>query len=399
LPRDDNGLADISPRRGDFVSRIATGSLVMLAFVAGIALLYFGAPFFIPFFLAVLIAYALSPLVDLLTRVVRWRVLSATLVMGVLLALIGVAGWTWSDDAALLWQRVPEAARSISTSLKKASQKPASPVAQVKEAAAEIEKIAQAGTPKGAAVVAAPPPTPVWTMVWNGGRSAVEALASVVAVLFLVFFMLASGDLFKRKLVRMFGETLSEKKITVQMIDEIDGQIRRYLVVLLVANLLVGFGTWITFRIMGVNYAELWGLAAGIIHTAPYFGPAIIAVGSLVAGFLQFGNWGHAFLVAGVSILVATLVGSVFATWLSARQTQMNTTATFVGLLFFGWIWNLWGILLAIPLLAIVKAVCERHEAWQPIAELLRREEDTKRLPPEAEKTSASPPRDAPSMP
>jgi len=216
-------------------------------------------------------------------------------------------------------------------------------------------------------------------------------------VVFLVFFMLASGDLFKRKLVRMFGDTLSQKKITVQMIDEIDGQIRRYLGVVVIANVLVGVGTWITFRILGVNYPELWGLAAGVIHTAPYFGPAVIAVGSLVAGFLQFGTWGHAFLVSGMSILVATLVGSVFATWLSARQTQMNTTATFVGLLFFGWIWGLWGVLLAIPLLAIVKAICERHEAWQPVAELLRREEDTaKPSPREAEKNSPSPARDAP---
>ncbi len=379
------------------MDRIATGSLVVLAFVAGIALLYFGAPFFIPFFLAVLIAYALSPLVDLLTRVVRWRVVSASLVMGALLGLVGLAGWAWSDDIALLWQRVPEAARSISSSLKKASQKPASPVAQVKEAAAEIEAIAQAGAPKGAApVMAAPPPSnSFWSMVWNGGRSAIEAVAAIVAVVFLVFFMLASGDLFKRKLVRMFGDTLSQKKITVQMIDEIDGQIRRYLIVLVVANLLVGTGTWIAFHLMGVNYAELWGVAAGVIHTAPYFGPAIIAVSSLLAAFLQFGNWGHAFLVSGVSIVIATLVGSVFATWLSARQTQMNTTATFVGLLFFGWIWGLWGILLAIPLLAIVKAICERHEAWEPIAELLRREPDMKRLPPETEKTPASPARDA----
>jgi len=77
----------------------------------------------------------------------------------------------------------------------------------------------------------------------------------------------------------------------------------------------------------------------------------------------------------------------------------MNTTSTFVGLLFFGWLWGLWGILLAIPLLAIVKAVFERHESWHPVAELLRREEDAKRLPPEAEKTSASPARDAPSTP
>jgi predicted PurR-regulated permease PerM len=209
-------------------------------------------------------------------------------------------------------------------------------------------------------------------------------------VIFLVFFMLASGDLFKRKLVRMFGDTLSEKKITVQMIDEIDQQVRRYLVVVVVSNLLVGFGTWLAFRMMGVNYPELWGLVAGIIHTAPYFGPAIIAGASLVAAFLQFGEWPKALAVSGVSVLVATLVGSVFATWLSARQTRMNTTATFVGLLFFGWIWGLWGILLAIPLLAIVKTVCERSEAWQGLAELLSREEEPKRLPAEEERSSAS---------
>ena len=379
------------------MDRIATGSLVVLAFAAAIALLYFGAPFFVPFFLAVLIAYALSPLVDGLTRIVRWRVVSATIVLGGVLGLIGVAGWAWSDDVALLWQRVPEVARAVSSSLKQAAQKPASPVAEVKKAAAEIEAIGQTGKASPAPAAApASSSSSFWSLLWAGGKSAVAAAVSTVAVIFLVFFMLASGDMFKRKIVRMYGATLTEKKITLVMIDEIDGQIRRYLVVLLVANILVGFGTWITFRLMGVEYAELWGVAAGVIHTAPYFGPAVIAVASLVAAFLQFHSWGHAFLVAGASILVATLVGSVFATWLSAKQTRMNTTATFVGLLFFGWIWGLWGILLGIPLLAIVKAICERHEAWHPVAELLRREEESKRLPAETERRSPSRTRDAP---
>jgi predicted PurR-regulated permease PerM len=145
----------------------------------------------------------------------------------------------------------------------------------------------------------------------------------------------------------------------------------------------VGIGTWLTFTFLGMEYAELWGLAAGILHTAPYFGPAIIALASLVAAFMQFHEWPRAFLVAGVTIGVATLVGSVFATWLSARQTRMNTTATFIGLLFFGWIWGLWGVLLAIPLLAIVKTICERYEAWQPVAELLSREEPTPKPAPQ----------------
>src|SRR4029079_16545593 len=151
---------------------------------------------------------------------------------------------------------------------------------------------------------------------------------------------------------------------------------------------------------MGVEYAELWGAAAGILHTAPYFGPALIAVASLIAAFVQFHDWPRAFFVAGVSIGVATLVGSVFATWLSARQTRMKSTATFIGLLFFGWIWGLWGILLAIPLLAIVKSICERYEAWQPVAELLGREEQpAKKVPVEAEKDAAIAPRDGVASP
>jgi predicted PurR-regulated permease PerM len=247
-------------------------------------------------------------------------------------------------------------------------------VAEVKKAAAEIEAIASTGKatpPRPAAPASSPSATSFWGLVWEGGKTVLTAATQVMVVVFLVFFMLASGDLFKRKLVKIMGNTLSEKKITVEMIDEIDLQIRRYLVVLLVSNVLVGLLTWAAFKVMGVNYAELWGVGAAIIHTAPYFGPAIIAVGSLVAGFLQFGTWSHALAVSGATLAVATLVGSVFATWLASRQSRMNTTATFIGLLFFGWIWGLWGILLGIPLLAIVKTICERKEEWRPVAELL----------------------------
>lgn len=357
------------------MNELGNGALVVLAVIAGIGLLYLGAPFFIPFFLAMMIAYALSPLVDVLERFLRYRVIAATVVVGASLALLTAGMYAWSDDVAALWQRVPEATRTVADSLKKKMvQQPSSPVAEVKKAAAEIEALAQTGKAKPPPAPAAAPSTvSFWGMVVQAGKMAVVAGSQVLVVIFLVFFMLASGDLFKRKLVSIYGDTLSEKKITVQMIDEIDLQIRRYLVVLVVSNVMVGVLTWLAFKFMGVNYPELWGVVSAVLHTAPYFGPAIIAVGTLVAAFLQFEDWGQAFLVSGATVLIATLVGSVFATWMSARQTRMNTTATFIGLLFFGWIWGLWGILLGIPLLAIVKTVCERKEEWKPVAEILSR--------------------------
>jgi len=358
--------------------RARNRSIDVLAGVAVVYLLYWGAPFFIPLLLALLISFSLSPLVDLLERFLRWRVVAAAVVVGAGLGAAGIAAWAWSDQAATLWEKVPDAARTVSKALQKVARQPSKPITEVKKAAAEIETAAAQGTgsvpPKVVAAAAPPPATPsLWQMIWAGGKSVGTALSQTVGVIFLVFFMLASGNLFKRKIVIMSGERLTQRKVTVEMLDEIDMQVRRYLGVLIIANTLVGVGTFAVFHFAGLQYAGLWGLIAAIVHTIPYFGPAIIAVAALVVAFVQFGDWTHALLVSAATIVVATIVGQLFATWLASRQTRMNTTATFIGLLFFAWIWGLWGLLLGIPLLAIVKTICDHNEDWKPVAELLGR--------------------------
>ena len=350
-------------------------SLVVLAAVAVVLLLYLGAPFFIPLFVALLIAYALAPVVAAVQRVVRSRAVAAALVVASLLGLAGVAVWAWSDDVERLWQDAPNAAKTLSRSLQKYV-KPAGPLTEMKKAAVELESVAQTGRTTPAPAAPAPPSTAaqlsLLDVAWKGGKGVAMAAIQVVAVTFLVFFMLASGDLFKKKLLAL-GAERNKRRFTAQVLDQVDSQIRRYLLVLLVSNIMVGVGTWLAFWWLGMNYAGLWGAVAAVLHTAPYFGPAIIAGASLVGAFVQFGEWPHAFLVAGSSIVVAALVGQLFVTWLASRQTEMNTTATFVGLLFFGWIWGLWGVLLAIPILAIVKTVCDANEDWKVVAELLGR--------------------------
>ena len=350
-------------------------SLAVLAGVAVVMLLYFGAPFFIPLMVALIISFALSPVVDALTRTFRFRAISAALVVLAVLGSMGWAAYAWSDDALAIWEKVPAVAKHISQSLQKIAQKPGA-ITEVKKAAADLETAAQGGKPAPAA--APPPPAPttasqisMWQLIWTGGKGVAIAAGQVVVVSFLVFFMLASGSLFKKKIVVLSGERLAQRKLTVEMLDEIDTQIRRYLLVMLVSNALVGLGTWFVFSMAGLEYAGLWGLIAAVMHTVPYFGSALVAVGSLVVGFVQYDDWSKAFMVAGSSVVVATLVGNIFSTWLASRQTRMNTTAAFVGLLFFGWIWGLWGLLLGIPILAIVKTICDHNEDWKPVAELL----------------------------
>ena len=350
-------------------------SLAVLAGVAVVMLLYFGGPFFIPLMVALLISFALSPVVDVLTKVLRFRVLAAAIVVLAVLGSIGAAAYAWSDDAVAIWDKVPGVARHISKSLQKFAQKPG-PITEVKKAAADLETAAQGEKAAPAATPAAPTPTAssqisVAHLIWSGGKGVLIAAGQVVVVSFLVFFMLASGSLFKRKIVVLSGERLAQRKITVEVLDQIDTQIRRYLLVMLISNALVGLGTWFVFSMAGLEYAGLWGLIAAVMHTVPYFGSALVAAGSLVVGFVQYDDWSKAFMVAGSSVVVATLVGNVFSTWLASRQTRMNTTAAFVGLLFFGWIWGLWGLLLGIPILAVVKTICDHNEDWKPVAELL----------------------------
>ena len=349
--------------------------LAVLAAIAVVFLLYFGGPFFIPLFVALFISYALSPVVDALTRLVRWRSVSAAIVVLSVLGLVGLAVWSWSDDVQAFWEEVPAAAKNISRSLQKIVRKPAAPITEMKKAADDLESVAQTGKTapaQPAPAAQATPPVSMWQVLWTGWKGVMLAGSQVMVVAFLVFFMLSSGDLFKRKLLAIAAER-NKARFTLKVVEEIDAQVRRYLVVLLIANVGVGIGTWLAFWALGVKYPGLWGLVAGILHTAPYFGPALIALGSLVVAFVQFEDWPKAFLVSGTSILVASLVGMLFATWLASKQTRMNTTASFIGLLFFGWIWGLWGILLGIPLLAIVKTICDHNEDWKPAAELLGR--------------------------
>jgi predicted PurR-regulated permease PerM len=192
-----------------------------------------------------------------------------------------------------------------------------------------------------------------------------------VLILFLVYFLLASGDLYRRKLVKLAGPTLTEKKLTVQILQEIDRQIEMFLLVQAFTSTLVGLATWLAFRALGVQQAAVWGLLAGVFNSIPYFGPVIVTGATSVVAFLQFGNLRMAILVGAASLAITSLEGFLLTPWLTGRATRMNAVAIFVGLLFWGWVWNVWGLLLAVPMLVVMKTVCDHVEDFSGFGELL----------------------------
>jgi predicted PurR-regulated permease PerM len=192
-----------------------------------------------------------------------------------------------------------------------------------------------------------------------------------IMVVFLVYFLLASGDLHRRKLVRIVGPTLSRQRLTVQILDEITTQIERFLFVQMVTSVLVAAASALAFHGLGLERALFWGVVAGLFNSIPYFGPLIVMGGVAALAFLQFGSFDKTFQAAGVSLLITSLEGFLLTPYLLGKSLRMNGVAVFLGLLFWGWIWGIWGMLLAMPMMVVLKSICDHVEDLQGIGDML----------------------------
>lgn len=350
---------------------------VIVAVVASIFALYWAQRFFIPLFLGIILAYTLNPLVTWMERIKIPRLVGTTMVMMTLLFGLALGTLSLRGQVERILDQVPDAAGKLSVALKDMAAQP-NTVLKVQAAAREIEQAtnqAASGTTASqkppTRVVIEEPKFKLLTWLWTGSLGMFGIIGETAMMLILVIFLLLSGYTFKRKLMRISGPSLSKRKITAAILDDIDRSIQNYMLTLLMANVLLGVLTWLAFRLIGLDNAGAWAVAAGVLHFIPYLGPALTAVATGMAGFMQFESLSMAMLVAASSLIIATLVGMVLVTWMCGKISNMNTTAVFVALLFWGWLWGIWGLLFAIPITGMVKVFAERVEDLRPVAELL----------------------------
>ena len=352
-------------------------SLGVLAVLASLAILHWAAAFFIPVMVGFLFSYALSPIVDWAQR---WRVPRAISAAVLILGLLGGAGaslYSFSDDANELIGSLPKAALKLRDSMRSQNRREESTLGTVQKAAAQLEQAAKEASPAKAPergvqrVVIEKPAFDLRDYLWSGTLGLAALIGQVTVVTFLTYFLLLSGDTFRRKLVKITGRTLSDKKITVQALDEIHGQIQRYLLVQLFASVLVGVTTALAFWALGLKHAAVWGFAAAILNLVPYIGSVMVTAAAGLIAFVQFGSINMALAVASVSLLINTFEGNLLVPWLTSRASRMNPVAVFIGVLGWGWLWGVWGLLLGIPIMMVVKAVCDRVDDLKPIGELL----------------------------
>ena len=204
-----------------------------------------------------------------------------------------------------------------------------------------------------------------------GTASAVAGIGQLVVVVALVYFLLIAGDSFRRTLMRISGDTLSKKKITLQILEEINSQIQRYLLVQLATSALLGVVVWLVFVWIGLDNALFWAWVGGVLHLIPYAGPTAFIVLVGVVAYAQFDSLQPVVLVIGSNLAVVGVIGLLLVPWLTQRVGRLNAVTVFVALLVWGWLWGIWGLLLGIPIVMAINAVCERIEELQPISEFL----------------------------
>jgi predicted PurR-regulated permease PerM len=352
--------------------------LALLAALATIWILHWAQVVLIPILLGVLISYALSPVINALHH---WRIpraVGAALLLLGMLGGLGTLAFSLSDDAVALVETLPAAAQNLRKTLRKQGVRSRGAIDQMQQAASQLERAAnETGPPKPATpggvtrVQIEKPALNVQDFLWTGTRGVLALAGQAGAVMFLVYFLLAAGDTFRRKLVRITGPVLSKRKITVRVLDEITSQIQRYLLVQIATSVLVGVVTWLALALLGLEHAAIWGVAAAVFNNIPYVGPVVVSVATTLVALLQFGSLQMALLVGGVVLLITSLEGNLLTPWLTSRASRMNAVAVFISLLLWGWLWGVWGLLLGLPIMVVGKAVCDRVEDFQPVGELL----------------------------
>ena len=400
---DDASTATPAPTVSHTSILVRSNAIVVLALIALVVFLHWAQAVLIPIIFSVFMSYALTPIVDWLQRKAKLpKAVGAAVTLAIILGAVGWGLNSLQPEALDVLDIVPRAAQKFSTAVRGNPRQPGSAVEKMKKAASEIEKAADTATTtttttttttsSGGAPPRSAPDTSSFKVrdyVLMGTASIIAGLGQLVVVVALVYFLLVAGDSFRRTLIRISGDTLAKKKITVQILDEIDLQIQRYLLVQIVTSALLGVLVWVAFAWIGLDNALFWACVGGVFHLIPYAGPtALVAITAMVA-YVQFETLQPVAMIVGVTLALVGVIGLLLVPWLTQRMSRINAVIVFVALLFWGWLWGVWGLLLGVPIVMAIKAVCERVEDLRPISEFLGYEERNS-VPPAKEDVGVS---------
>jgi len=354
--------ASVSRPRG-FSAFAVTGLFVLAAFYT----LYFCRSLLLPLVLAGLLSLLLSPAVRGLKRVHVPEPLGAGLVLLTVLGGVGFGIYQLSGPAVDWIQRAPQSLRAAEVKLRDLRRS----VQRLGRATEQVERLAEVSSSSGQrppAVSVAVQSTP--TLRERLFSQATDLITDAAVMLILLYFLLASGDLFLRKLIRVLPR-LEDRRRAVEIARQVERDISSYLGTVTMINLGLGAAVAIVFALIGVPNALLWGAMVTFTNFVPYLGPAINYVTFILIGLLTFDTVPRMLAPAGLFLVLNVLEAYLITPMVLGKRLTLNPVMLFVGLTFWGWLWGIVGAILAVPILVVFKIFCDHLEPLAPIGEFL----------------------------
>jgi predicted PurR-regulated permease PerM len=382
----------------------SSNATTVLAVLAVIIALWWGRSFMVPLTAGLMLALLVLPVTAALTRVLRLRVLATTLTLALVIAALGLAGAAFGDQLARVAGRAPDMISLVAQQMAETEPGEDSVLQRARDAFRELDRAAErfagvkpplvvpsrnkALAAKQAEAASAAAATAVTTnpgvslsqtatvalrdSAFSGSSALLRLAADLTLVLFVAFFVLAGGEPLAERFLDLWGARPELRERAEHAAHECVRQIRIYGGVLLVTNTIMGLAVWGAFVLTGLPDAGGWGVTAAVLHVVPYLGMALLTGLGAAETFLAHGTWGSALGMAAFLTLLSTLIGTVVTAWLQGRAAKMNAAAVFIGVIFWGALWGVWGLLLGPALVVLLKVVAEHTRPGQRLANLMQ---------------------------
>ena len=338
----------------NFSMRIIAAAIILLFF-------YYAAGVVITLLLSILLAYFLDPAVEILERIGLPRTLGAMVMVLILIAVLvagGYALWTRTSDFAENWPK-------YSTVLQKAA---SAVEGKIKGLEGQVSQIAPEQGASAAPAVRTEPSI-VRTLIFRGAGSLYALFLEITFMPFLVFFMLAEKRQVWHGTLELFP--VSRRTQVKETLEDLRDVLRDYLAGMSIVTLIVIAASSLYFWLIGMEYPILTGIASGLLNMVPYIGAVMAWLPAFIIALAKWNTVGQFVLIAVVLTTIHVLAINLVAPQLVGRRVRLNAVAITIALLFWGWVWGGMGLVLAIPITAALRVICDHTESWKPIGRWL----------------------------
>ena len=353
------GLAHRLRRPADIKSFTLTGLFVLAVFYT----MYFMRAMLLPLVLALLLSYLLVPLVRVLAKVHIRPFLGAAIILIGLIGSIGYGVSFLSEPAAAWIEKAPYSLHQLQQKLLPLKK----PIEKVAQASGEIDKLTSPEEPQAKPQTVVVKRSALAEAFFTQGP---EFVASTVVMLILLYFLLAYDGVFLTKIIRITPR-LGDKKRAVSIMREIENQISRYLLTITAINIGLGIAVGTTVHFLGLRNPIMWGVMVAVLNFVPYLGALTGIVCMTLGAVLSYDSLGYALVFPAAYLIIAVIEGNFITPMVLGRSLTLNPVLILISLAFWGWMWGISGMILAVPILATFKIFCDHIEPMAPIAEFM----------------------------